>query len=92
MVSFDEGDRTATIPIKIRKAIMKVGDLVLYYSSINPRADGPDDVGLILGYAEVLNEYGDDADDIKVQWISNDEISYYSEAGLTHNPYLEVVS
>ena len=29
MVSFDEGDRTATIPIEIREAIVKVGDLVL---------------------------------------------------------------
>ena len=71
---------------------MKVGDLVLYYSSINHSADGPDDVGLILGCVEFFDEHDAEGNDIIVQWISNDDVSHYSEAGLTHNPYLEVVS
>ena len=70
---------------------MKIGDLVLYYSSIKHSPDGPDDVGLILGYVDVFEEDDDGLGDIIVQWVSNDDVSYYTESGLTHNPYLEVV-
>ena len=41
---------------------MKIGDLVLYYSSIKRSAEGPRDVGLITGFSDVVVGVPDDAD------------------------------
>jgi hypothetical protein len=83
---------------------MKVGDLVLYYSR-ERSAEGPKDVGLITGFSDPVDLDERDTPlashapcapgdrDVKIQWISNEgNLSYYTQEGITHNPYLEVVS